>query len=131
MTWLHWLLVAMAVVGAVAAVRILDRKNRREIVAAYGMPASVDPSDFGGLGEPRTIILFTHEDCRACLAARRICQSQNVPFLEVNGSQAMLDRYGIDGVPTTLVVDEGGTVLAGWVGPLEPKRVRDAAAAGA
>lgn len=128
MSWLHLVLLATAGVTAVLLVRTLDKKNRREIVAAYGMPASVDPADFGGLGAPVSIVLFTHTDCRACSAARRICGSLSVPVVEIDGheDQAVLDRYGIDGVPTTLVVDWGGTVLSGWVGPLNPRQVEDA-----
>lgn len=128
MTWFHLVLLVAAGLAAVLLVRMLDKKNRREIVAAYGMPTSVDPADLGGLDSPVSIILFTHADCRACGAARRICRSVSVPVVEIDGyaNQAILDRYGIDGVPTTLVVDARGTVLAGWVGPLNSRQVEDA-----
>lgn len=124
MSWFQLVLLAVAGVAAVLLVRTLDKKNRREIVAAYGMPTSVDPADFGGFEAPVSIILFTHADCRACSAARRICGSLSVPVAEIDGheDQAVLDRYGIDGVPTTLVVD-AGAVLSGWVGPLNPSQV--------
>ncbi|RIK09437.1 MAG: hypothetical protein DCC49_06195 [Acidobacteria bacterium] len=130
MSWLHLVLLAAAAAAAVLLVRTLDKKNRREIVAVYGMPTSVAPDDFGGLETPVSIILFTHADCRACSAAKRICQTFSVPMVEVDGreNQAVLDRYGIDGVPTTLVVDAGGTVLAGWVGPLVPRQIEEALA---
>lgn len=128
MSWLHLVLLGAAGVAAIVLVRTLDKKNRREIVAAYGMPASVDPADFGRLDSPVSVILFTHADCRACGAARRICNSLPAPVFEIDGheSQEVLDRYGIDGVPTTLVVDTGGTVIAGWVGPLNPRLVEEA-----
>lgn len=130
MSWLYLVLLAAAAAAAVLLVRTLDKKNRREIVAAYGMPSSVDPADFGGLDSTVSIVLFTHADCRACSAARRICNSLSVPVVELDGrdSQEVLDRYGVDGVPTTLLVDAGGTVLAGWVGPLNPRQVEEAIA---
>lgn len=122
--WLQLAVVLLSVAAAVGVIRYLDRRSRREIVAAYGVPSSVDPEDFGGFDE-LTLLLFTHPDCRACLGARRVTRSLSVKVVEIS-EQPIMDRYGIDGVPTTLIVDSAGQVLKSWVGPLDPRSIRKA-----
>ena len=38
--------------------------------------------------------------------------------LEYGAQRAVHDRYGIDAVPTTLVVDTSGVVVASFIGPV-------------
>lgn len=124
-------LLALAIIAAIVVVRILDKRRQGEVIVQYAIPKKVDPADFPGVLDGPSILLFTHVECRACRGARRIAAAQGLPVHEVDGNEnpGLLEVYGIDGVPATLLVEADGRVTAGWVGPLDSKVVTAAAEA--
>lgn len=117
--------IVLVALAAVVAVRLLDRKRRYEPTTDYGIPPALEEADFPELGGVPAAVVFTDPDCRACDGARRMLSARPVRLIEVDAAsrQDLLDKYSIDGVPTSLIVDGDGAVIDGWVGPLEASRV--------
>lgn len=125
-------IVGAAAVAAILIVVVLDRRRRGSSVARpYGIPRYLALDDFPGIQETPAIVLFSHPDCRSCNAARRIAGSQAIPLVEIDGraNERLLEEYGIDGVPATLIINGDGSVAKGWVGPLRPHDVSESVSA--
>jgi hypothetical protein len=116
-------LVLAAVALAVAAA--VQRRQRPDapVRTGYVVPAQVDRADFARPEAPWLVAVFTSSTCASChgvwertqpLASHVVA----VQELEYQADRGLHDRYGIDAVPTTLVVDAQGVVAASFVGPV-------------
>jgi len=89
----------------------------------YAVPAQVDRGDFARPDAAWLVAVFTSATCTTC---RGVCERAQplasdavvVQELEHQADRALHDRYGIEAVPTTLVVDAEGVVAASFLGPV-------------
>jgi hypothetical protein len=69
------------------------------------------------------VAVFTSATCSTCRGERErthplASDAVAVQELENGTSRALHDRYGIEAVPSTLVVDPDGVVAASFIGPV-------------
>lgn len=118
----------IAVVLAVVAVGIAALVQRRQrpdapVGRTYTVPVQVDRADFARPDAPWLVAIFTSATCNVCAGVWERAQpleSASVAVAEVEhgNARAVHDRYGILAVPTALVVDAEGVVVASWIGPV-------------
>lgn len=117
---------AVLVVVAVVVARLLERRRpepptRAGMGAGWTPPAQLDRSDFDGADRPWLVAVFTSATCDSCKAATAkaaVLASPQVAYEDVPWQErkALHDRYGVEVVPLTLLVDAEGVVRASFVG---------------
>ncbi len=120
--------VALAVLLAVVAVGVAAALQRRQrpdapVRTGYAVPAQLDRDDFVRPDAPWLVVVFTSASCHTCRGVWERSQllesgAVAVQQLEYTTERTLHDRYEIEGVPTTLVADDGGVVVASFVGPV-------------
>jgi hypothetical protein len=120
--------VVIGLVVAVVAAVLAAWLARRERVAAdppaeYRVPIAVNRTDFVGADRPWLVAVFSSATCSSCGDAwerARHLESDAVAVQEVEvGAEAELhERYAIDAVPTTIIVDAEGIVQGSFLGPV-------------
>lgn len=88
-------------------------------------PGRLDRSDFRAPSADVLIAVFTSASCSSCEAVwaelagyeSSTIATQNV---EVGAEPELHRRYGIDSVPTAVIVDAAGDTQAAFVGPIGP-----------
>lgn len=128
------LVVAFALAAAVALLAAWLQRRRPGAGPAptrHHVPTLVDRGDFDRPGAPWLVVVFTSATCSSCaavLAAARPLASGDVVIeeAEVVGRADLHRRYGIDAVPTTVVVDRSGAVRRHFLGPVTADQLRDA-----
>jgi hypothetical protein len=116
-------LVLAVVVLAVAALAQRRRRPDAPVRTGFTVPQQVDRSDFDRPGAPWLVAVFTSATCDSCRGvwdkARHLDSAEVVvQELEVTERKDLHDRYGIDAVPTTVVVDAAGVVRESFLGPV-------------
>ena len=118
------LAVGLAVV-ALGVAAWLQRRARPEapVRTGYAVPGQVARRDFDRPDAPWLVAVFTSATCSSCRGVWERAQplasdAVAVQELEHVRDRALHDRYGIDAVPTALVVDAEGVVVASYVGPV-------------
>jgi len=116
--------VALALVALVVAA-YLQRRRRppAPIRTGWSVPAQVDRADFDGRDAPWLVAVFTSATCGSCAGVWERAQplasdAVVVQDLEHARDRSVHERYGIEAVPTTLVVDAEGVVVASFIGPV-------------
>ena len=116
------LVLAFAAVGLAA---ILQRRERPDppVRTGYARPEQVDRADFLRPDAPWLVAVFTSATCTTCSGVwdrARHLQSDAVAVqeLEYMAERALHDRYAIEAVPTTLIVDADGVVQHSFLGPV-------------
>ena len=120
------LLIALTLILVSVSIAVIVERRKVEnpfSVKRNQLPTLVPPQDFG-LESEAAIIIFTESTCRSCstvLALLRGPAGANVAVTEVEyGENPELHRkYGIDTVPTTVLVEGDGNVVEGWTGKIE------------
>ena len=120
------LLIAFTLILISVSIAVIVERRKVEnpfSVKRNQLPTLVPPQDFG-LEPEAAIIVFTESTCRSCsavLALLRGPAAANVTVAEVEyGENLDLHRkYGIDTVPTTVLVERDGNVVEGWIGKIE------------
>jgi len=114
----------LAVVALVVAA-LLQRRQRPDAPArtGYGLPLQLDRADFTRPEAPWLVAVFTSATCNSCRGVWERAQPLESPSvavqqLEHQAERVLHDRYEIDAVPTTLVVDADGVVAASFLGPV-------------
>ena len=112
-------LVGVAVAIAAVADRRRDPLPTR---TSYAVPQQVHRDDFARPDAPWLVLLFSSETCNSCAKARQVAEpvaSSQVAVQEVDSvrDKTLHDRYGIEAVPTLLIVDADGLVLGQFLGP--------------
>ena len=117
------LVVAAALVAvAVAVARLLERhRPSPPTQPRWEPPAQLDRGDFAGADRPWLVAVFTSATCDSCLdatAKARVLASAEVAFQDVPWQERkdLHDRYSVEVVPTTVIADADGVVLASFVG---------------
>ena len=120
--------IAIAVVLALVAVGVAALVQRRQrppapVRTGYAVPAQVDRADFAHPDAPWLVAVFTSATCTSCQGVWQRAQPLGsdavaVQELEYTRDRVLHDRYEIDAVPATLVVDGDGVVVASFVGPV-------------
>jgi hypothetical protein len=118
------LLVVVVVAALAVAVAALVQRRRPGVPVETGhhVPAQLHRPDFARPEADWLVVVFTSASCQSCAGVwrkARMLESHTVAVEEVEfpGGRALHDRYGIDGVPTTVVADGEGVVRASFLGP--------------
>lgn len=118
--------IVLAVILALVAVgvaAVLQRRQRADapLRTGYAVPAQLDRHDFARPDAPWLVAVFTSATCNTCQGVWERAQPLEsaavaVQQLEHQAARALHDRYGIEAVPTTLVVGTDGVVAASFLG---------------
>jgi hypothetical protein len=116
-------LVLATVVLVVAAVLQRRRSADAPVRTGYSAPEQLDRKDFARPDAPWLVAVFSSASCDSCRGvwerARHLESPQvAVEEVEVLARKAHHERYGIEAVPTTLVVDGAGVVRRHFIGPV-------------
>ena len=108
---------------ALVVAAVVQRRQRPDapVRTGYAVPAQLDREDFARPEVPWLVAVFTSATCSTCAgvwAKARHLESDAVAVqdVEYGADRALHDRYGIEAVPATLVVDAAGIVQASFVG---------------
>ena len=120
--------VVAGVLAAVAVVvaQVLQRRRpaapaRSGVRAGWAPPGQLDRADFEGPERPWLVAVFTSATCTSCqdvTAKADVLASADVVVQEIawQDRKDLHDRYDMEVVPTTLIVDGEGVVHAAFVG---------------
>lgn len=127
-------LIVLTAIAVGVAIALQRRRPEPPSSPSYKAPTQVDRDDFDAPGVDTLIAVFTSATCASCAIAVETARSVVagagdgvvMQDLEVNRDSRMHQRYTIDGVPTTLVVDAEGVVRASFFGPTDVSQVTEA-----
>ncbi len=119
-------LIAVVLAGiAVAVAVVLQRRQQpaAPVRTGYAIPGQVARTDFTRPDAPWLVAVFTSATCGTCAGVwerARHLESDAVAVQEVEhtADRDLHERYGIEAVPATLVVDHEGVVQASFLGPV-------------
>jgi len=116
------IVLALVALGVAA---VLQRRQRPDapMRTGYALPAQLDRHDFARPEAPWLVAVFTSATCVTCQGVWERAQplasdAVAVQELEHTRERALHDRYGIEAVPATLVIDHQGAVVASYIGPV-------------
>ncbi len=120
------IVIAVVLAGvALLVAAVIQRRQRPDapVRAGYTIPEQLDRNDFLRPDAPWLVAVFTSETCGVCAGVWERAQplesaSVAVVEVELSSSPELHARYGIDAVPTTVVVDAEGVRRAGFLGPV-------------
>jgi hypothetical protein len=112
----------IVVAGAVAWVLARRSATQPERGPSYAVPSLVDRRHFIRPDAPWLVVEFSSTTCAACEGTWEkvaALESDVVAVQDVDSvaGKDVHDRYGIDAVPMTIVVDGAGVVRRSFVGP--------------
>ena len=115
--------VAVVVVAALLAKFLQRRKPQAPTQPKMEVPAQVDRNDFPQPEVQWLVAVFSSASCATCIDV--VAKSQAlatyqvvVANVEYPERKDLHDRYGIDAVPTIVVVDTDGVVRGSFIGPV-------------
>ncbi|MGY6500918.1 MAG: thioredoxin domain-containing protein [Acidimicrobiales bacterium] len=119
------LVLAVVLIGVAAVVAAVIGRRRPDAPTqpvTYRVPSQLDRADFARADAPWLVVVFTAATCGSCRNAWEKAQPLEssevaVEEAEVTARADLHQRYGIDGVPLTLIADHEGVVRASFVGP--------------
>ncbi|MGH9113625.1 MAG: TlpA family protein disulfide reductase [Acidimicrobiales bacterium] len=118
------LVVVLAAV-ALAVALVLERRRRPPAPTnvSHTLPEQLDRRDFDRPDAPWLVAVFTSSTCSTCAGVwdkARLLASDDVAVqeLEVAATRDIHQKYAVDAVPATVVVDDAGQVRAGFFGPV-------------
>jgi hypothetical protein len=117
---------AVVLAGIVLLVAWIVQRRRppaAPVRTGYSVPQQVARSDFERPEAPWLVAVFTSGTCDSCAGvwdrARHLDSAAVVvQEVEVGARRDLHDRYGIEAVPTTVVVDAAGVVRRSFLGPV-------------
>lgn len=118
--------IAVVLAGvALAVAAVLQRRQRpaAPVRSGYAVPGQVGRADFVRADAPWLVAVFTSATCSTCAGVwdrARHLESDAVAVQEVEytADRELHERYGIEAVPATLVIDHEGVVQASFLGPV-------------
>lgn len=119
-------LIALTLAGiALVVAAVIQRRQRADapVRTGYAVPEQLDRADFPRPDAPWLVAVFTSATCATCAGVWERAQpleSAAVAVVELEhvAERALHDRYAIEAVPTTLVVDAAGVVHRSFLGPV-------------
>ena len=116
------IVVAVAVVAVVVAAVVQRRRPTSPADTGYHVPPQLHRRDFARPDAEWLVVVFTSSTCSTCEGmwdkARQLeSAAVAVEEVEATARRDLHGRYGIDGVPTTVVADAEGVVRASFLGP--------------
>lgn len=121
------LVIMAAAALAAAALAYQQQRQRRSAptIARGEPPTSLDRSDFRSPDAAWLVAVFTSATCSSCEAVLAELNSHAsdqivVTNVEVSADADLHKKYGIDSVPTAVIVDATGDAKLAFVGPLGP-----------
>lgn len=111
------------VVAALAVASVVERRRMPAPVrTGYAVPQQLDRRDFTRPDTSWLVVLFSSSTCDSCAKARQVLapvESDQVAVQEVDAEadKALHDRYGVEAVPTLVIVDADGAVVGQFLGP--------------
>jgi len=120
------LVVALVIVVIVAVVAVVARRRRvpdAPTQRRFAAPEQLDRNDFLQPDAPWLVVVFSSATCDVCAqvvtkAKVLECVDVAVVDIEYGADRALHERYSIDAVPTLVVADHQGVVVASFVGPM-------------
>jgi hypothetical protein len=119
------LMIGLALVAVVVAAVLQRRQARPDapVRTGYAVPGQVDRADFPRPDAPWLVAVFTSATCGTCAGVWERAQplaSDAVVVVELEhvADRELHDRYGIEAVPTALVIDADGVVCRSFLGPV-------------
>jgi hypothetical protein len=120
------LLLALALAAvAIAVAAVISRRQRPDapVRTGYTVPDQLDPGDLARPDAAWTVVVFTSATCNTCAGVWEkalLLESDDVAVeeVELSARRDLHERYRIDAVPTTVVVDVAGVVRASFLGPV-------------
>ncbi|NNE95767.1 MAG: thioredoxin family protein [Acidimicrobiales bacterium] len=121
------LLVALTVVAVLVALILQRRRPEPPSSPSYRSIAEIDRSEFAHPDEPLLVVMFGSTTCRTCPLVWDVIESLDVPAerVDVEDDPQRHQRYRIDGVPTTVVVERTGVVRTTFFGPLSRAQLEE------
>ncbi len=125
-------ILAVLIVVALGVAWLLQRRRPEPPSApSYRAPSQLDRSEFAGEVGASLVVVFSSATCNSCPAVwDAVVRSQRAGVvterIDVQDDPKRHERYRIDGVPTTLVVDGDGVVRTSFFGPLADGVLEDA-----
>ncbi len=112
----------VAALAVLAAQLVQRRRPEPPTQGAWGVPEQLDRDDFPRADAPWLVVAFTSESCDSCASVVSKVQilegaAVAVAVMSFQAHQALHLRYGIDAVPTVVIVDSDGVVRKNFVGP--------------
>ncbi len=113
---------AVAAVAVVVAWLVQRRQPDAPVRTGYTVPGQLHRPDFARSDAEWLAVVFTSETCDSCAGvwskvALLESDAVAVEDVPVQHRKDLHDRYGIDGVPTTVIADAEGVVRASFLGP--------------
>lgn len=120
------MILALAIVAVAAVVAEVVRRRRRPDAPTqvrHVLPTQLDRSDFARPDAPWLVAVFTSETCSTCadvVAKARVLEASDVVVAELTyqRDRDVHARYAIDAVPSLLLADRDGVVVAQFLGPV-------------
>ncbi len=115
--------VVVVVAGLIVAA-VIRRRDTSQMArgANWSVPAQLERADFADPDAERLAVVFSSATCDACartweLLGEMAPSGMALDRVSYQDRQDVHDRYGIDAVPTLVIADREGVVLASFVGP--------------
>lgn len=120
------LIVALVIVVVVAVVAIVARRRRvpdAPTQRRFAVPEQLDRHDFPQPDAPWLVAVFSSATCDVCaqvVAKARVLECSDVAVVDVEygADRSLHERYSIDAVPTLVVADREGVVMASFIGSM-------------
>ncbi len=119
-----YLVAALLVVVALGVAVVAERRRHRGAMPAhrsYDYPRQLHRNDFDRPDTDWIVVVFSSAACTGCgpvIGKAGVLASPHVAVVdcEYQAQRDLHERYGIEGVPTTVVADRDGVVRAGFIG---------------
>lgn len=120
------LVIAIVIVAVVAVAAMIARRRQAPDAPTqrnYAVPEQIDRNDFPNPSSPWLVAVFTSDVCDKCSevwSKTQILASDDVAVVEAEfvRDRAIHDKYRIDAVPTTIIVDADGVTQRSFLGPM-------------
>ena len=117
---------AVVLAGIVLLVAwVLQRRRPPDapVRTGYSVPEQLDRADFDRPEAPWLVAVFSSATCDSCAGVWDRARHLDSPVVAVQevelvAHRALHERYGIEAVPTTVVVDAAGVVQRSFLGPV-------------
>lgn len=113
--------IAIALVSVGVAAVLSRRRQMVPTQGGTGIPQQLDRLDFDSAEKPWLVVVFTSRTCDSCVKAVSVAKflaSEAVAVQEVawQDNKVLHERYVVDSVPCTLLVDADGVVRESFIG---------------